>query len=653
MNPAAPEMTIRKPASHFHSSGRLVARVQECVRHVLFLLHSRAMVHLQGIERVLLLALAGVSGFLFWKRFGPVVRLIRTAKANPDFSLRPLAPRIRAFLWEVLAQGKVIKDRPAAGIAHAFVFWGFCAFAFVTLNHFAMGVGLRLIDRGSAWGAAYLAFAALFAVAVAVSIAGLTFRRFVLRPRWLGAVAPESGFIAFLIFTLMVTFLADVYLLEEGNRWIWWAHTLSLLVFLPLVPHTKHLHLILSPAAIFAKRDGFSRIPALAGDEDFGLETGKDITRIEALQAFSCVQCGRCTEHCPAYNTGKTLNPKEIILGVRGYLKEHGAGGTAALTEAHIAPQAIFQCTTCGACENQCPVGIQHLPTIIGLRRGMVNTGKWEDDYGGKLFRNLERGNALGFPGTDRQKFIDKNALPVFDGTQEYCLWLGCMGAYDPQGREIVVALVEVMRYLGITFGVLRKEKCTADPARRLGNDYVFSQLAEANIEHIRESKAVKLLSICPHCVRTISEDWKEAGGGFDIVHHTELLAQLQDRLPRRDGGGKIVYHDPCYLGRYRGVYDEPRAVLSRFGEVAEPERTRDRSFCCGAGGGMMFLGEEHGKRVNVERAEQLVKTEAQVVGTACPFCQTMFRDALAQVSSAPPKLLDVAQIAAAALQGR
>jgi Fe-S oxidoreductase len=364
------------------------------------------------------------------------------------------------------------------------------------------------------------------------------------------------------------------------------------------------------------------------------------------------VECGRCTEHCPANRTGKILNPKEIILGLRGYLNEHGPHAEAPLLGAHISEEAVFQCTTCGSCEFQCPVGIQHLPVIIGLRRGAVNTGKWDNDYGAKFFLNLERhGNSLGFPAGERQKFIDTNALPVYDGTQEYCLWLGCMGAYDPQGREIVVALVRVLRHLGITFGVLRKEKCTGDPARRLGNDLLVSQVAEANIETLRGAKVKKLVSICPHCVRTIGQDWREFGGTFEIEHHSELLARLQSRLPEATGAReKVVFHDPCYLGRYRNIYDEPREVIARQAEPVDPGRARERSFCCGAGGGQMFLGEEKGKRVNIERVEELVGTGAQVIGTACPFCQTMFRDALGTVTQAPPKLLDIAQIAAASL---
>jgi Fe-S oxidoreductase len=364
------------------------------------------------------------------------------------------------------------------------------------------------------------------------------------------------------------------------------------------------------------------------------------------------VECGRCTEHCPAYNTGKVLNPKEIVLGLRSYLKENGAAGEAPLLGKHISEVAAFQCTTCGGCEYQCPVGIQHLPVIIGLRRGAVNTGKWEDDYGTKLFLNLERnGNALGFAAAEGQKFIEKNELPIYDGSQEYCLWLGCMGAYDPQGREIVLALARVLRHAGVTFGVLRKERCTGDPARRLGNDLAFSQVAEQNIEALHAAGVGKMVSICPHCVRTIGTDWREAGATFQIEHHSELLARIRERLPEPAGAREtVVFHDPCYLGRYRDVYEEPRAVAGRYGEVIDPRRARERSFCCGAGGGQMFLGEESGKRVNVERAEELAATGAAVIGTACPFCQTMFRDALGVVIQTPPKLLDIAQIAASCL---
>jgi Fe-S oxidoreductase len=604
-------------------------------------------------ERAILAVLLVISIGLFLRRLRPAIEVIRHARATPDFHLRPLGRRFLQFLSEVMLQSKVIAQRPLAGLAHAFVFWGFCAFALITINHIASGFGAGFLSRSHGFGRFYFAFVAVWAVAVAIGIAGLFIRRFFVRPRWLGELSMESGVIAGLIFLLMVTYLWGLAANDatSSGRAAWWLHTLTLLAFLPLIPHTKHLHLALSPITVFLRRPGFSSIPPLAGDEDFGLDTGKDVTRIDALQAYTCVECGRCTEHCPAYNTGKVLNPKEIILGLRGYLKEFDAGGETPLVGTHISEEAVFQCTTCGGCEFQCPVGIQHLPVIVGLRRGLVNTGKWEDEYGAKFFLTLERnGNSLGFPSSERQKFVERNQLPIFNGSQEYCLWLGCMGGYDPQGREIVLALVKVLQHLGITFGVLASEKCTGDPARRLGNDLAVSQVAESNIERLRSANVKKMLSICPHCVRTIGEDWREFGGTFAIEHHTELLARFQAKLPSggHGAGESIAYHDPCYLGRYRGVYDAPREVLAGFGQLKEPQRTRERSFCCGAGGGQMFLGEEKGKRINIARAEELVFTGAAVIGTACPFCQSMFRDALATVTQSPPKLLDVVQIAAA-----
>ena len=615
-----------------------------------FTLHSQLVPQLSWPESVLFLVLLAASIFGFWWRFRKVWRVVRQSKPDADFRIEPVGRRVVDFMWEVMLQGKVISQRPLPGIAHALVFWGFCVFALVTANHFSEGVRLGFLNRLGFFGSLYFDIAAVFAVAVAVSITGLAFRRFVIRPKWLGPLSPESGVIALLIFLLMATYLATFIDGWESSRLLWWAHSLTILVFLPLVPHTKHLHLLLSPVTVFLKRDTFSKIPPLAGDEDFGLDTGKDITELISLQAFTCVECGRCSEHCPATNTGKTLNPKEIALGMRGYLNQFGPASEEPLLGVHLSQEAVFQCTTCGSCEFQCPVGVQHLPMIVGLRRGAVNTGKWEDDYGTKLFLNLERnGNALGFSSSERDKFIQKQELPIFDGTQDYCLWLGCMGAYDPQGREIIVSLVRVFRGLNASFGVLRKEKCTGDPARRLGNDLAFGQLAESNLETLRNAQVKRIISICPHCVRTIGTDWAEYGQAPPIEHHSEFLARHLDQLPARTGEDeKIVYHDPCYLGRYRGVYDAPREVVGKFGTLTDPPRSRERSFCCGAGGGLAFLGEEKGQRVSAQRAEELVATGASVVAAACPFCNTMFRDALAGVSATPPKLLDIAQIAAA-----
>jgi Fe-S oxidoreductase len=442
---------------------------------------------------------------------------------------------------------------------------------------------------------------------------------------------------------------------------------------------------VLSPLTIFLKRDGFSAIPPLSTDEnvdsdDFGLTTGRDLTQIIALQAYSCVECGRCTEHCPASNTGKVLNPKEIILGTRSYLNTFGphsetpllnelrhaqsdaaallssrsaAEGSASPPANYFSLEAAYECTTCGACEYQCPVGIQHLPIIIGLRRGATNTGAWEDSYGTKLFLALEKsGNALGLPSSERDKFIARAALPLFDGTQEYCLWLGCMGGYDPHGREIIADFARIMDHLGATFGVLRKEKCTGDPARRLGNDLVFQTLAESGLATFAAQKVQKIVAICPHCVRTIANDWRDFGIAPEIEHHSEFMARHASQLPSTHNlqlatDNSVVYHDPCYLGRYQNIYDEPRAVIQQQATLVEAPRNHERSFCCGAGGGLAFLGEETGERVSHVRARELADTGASTIATACPFCNTMFRDALTAISENPPQLLDIAQLTA------
>jgi Fe-S oxidoreductase len=622
------------------------------------------------IEMVLLLLLCAASAAMFLWRLWPIAGNIWRSKKDADFSFAPVGRRVWVFVWEVLCQAKVIRQRPLPGIAHAFVFWGFLAFALVSLNHLATGLRLGFLQHTGFVGTFYFGFAGIWAVLVAVSIAGLFWRRFISRPRWLGEkVSVESGVIAGLIFVLMVSYLAAFFVADDSVavEILWWTHTLALLIFLPLIPHTKHLHLVLSPLTVFLKRGEFSQIPKLEGDEDFGLVAGKDLTQIISLQAYSCVECGRCTEHCPASTTGKVLNPKEIVLGVRSYLNTFGpASETPLLNEMreesantspdnpvanYLSMEAAFECTTCGACEYQCPVGVEHLPIMVGLRRGAVNTGAWEDRYGTKLFLALEKqGNALGLSALEREKFIAKQEFPIFDGSQEYCLWLGCMGGYDPKGREIIADFARVMRYLGTSFGVMKKEKCTGDPARRLGNDLVFGSLAEAGLKAFEQAQVKKIVAICPHCVRTIATDWREYGIAPEIEHHSEFMARFADKLPKQKGES-IVYHDPCYLGRYQDVYEEPRAVVAAAGSLVEAERNHERSFCCGAGGGLAFLGEETGERVSHVRAKELVATGAQTIGTACPFCNTMFRDALGAVGGEqPPQLLDIAQLTARAL---
>ncbi len=327
-------------------------------------------------------------------------------------------------------------------------------------------------------------------------------------------------------------------------------------------------------------------------------------------------------EHCPANKTGKELNPKEIVLGLRGYLNEFGPQSEEPLLGKYNTQEAAFECTTCGACEFQCPVGIEHVPIIVGLRRGAVNTGAWENDYGAKLFLALERGsNALGMSPAERDKFVEKHALPIFDGTQEYCLWLGCMGGVRSAGTRDCAGA-------GAGDAAPRRElrraaqgKMHRRPGAAAGQRSALPATGGGEPRGVgAESSVKKIISICPHCVRTIQEDWKEFGTPPEVEHHSEFLARLRrPAAVKSKTKRKIVFHDPCYLGRYRNVYDEPRQVAALAGELVEAPRSHERSFCCGAGGGLAFLGEEKGERVSHVRAEELVATGARLLQRPAP----------------------------------
>jgi Fe-S oxidoreductase len=611
--------------------------------------------------KIALLALIAVSLALFAKRFGRVVHRILQANLEPVAPKSTFGRRCWTFFWEVLCQANVIRQRPFVGLAHAFLLWGFAAFLLAEIDHFTTIFGVTVVDRDSSVGVFYFWLVFLFTFCCTIAVATLAFRRYILKSEWLDPITAETSLTLALVFVVMATLLPLWWMAEPSaaRQAIWWLHTLAFLILLPLLPYEKNLHILLSPIALFLKRPGFSQIPALRDAEDPGLATGLDITRLTALQAYSCVECGRCTEQCPAYNTGKELDPRLIAVGLNYYMDEYGPRSETPILEVAISPKAVFECTTCGACETHCPAGIQHLSMIVGLRRGAS-----KDASSQRLIESLtEHGNAMGVSETERDRFVAWQQLPIFDGSQEYCLWLGCMGAYDPRGRAIIQSFVEIMQHLGTSYGVLSKEYCTGDPARRLGNDAITKELANINLKLLRHYGALKIVAICPHCVRTIAEDWNQLQPGepgeehapldVTIEHHTEFLARYADRLPQRDDGPTVAFHDPCYLGRYRGVYDEPRYVLAQTTTLVAPERTRETSFCCGAGGGLIFLGDEGGnQRMNSERAKELIATGADVIATACPFCTASFREAAeTKTEAGAPPFLDIAQIVAEQLR--
>ena len=560
------------------------------------------------------------------------VRLV--AAAPNTISLENPAFRVWRFLVDVILQRQTIRERPVPGLAHALVFWGFVAFGGYTVTEFLDGLGIVDLTQ-TRWFYAYRVALTPFAIAVLAGIAFLIVRRAIFRPVELGkTVSIESVVIGFFIATLMVTFLLGWRLDEESTagRANWWIHALVILAFLALIPASKHFHLVLSPITVFLKSPELGNVPNLDFDkEQVGLEVVKDLGSKTVLDAFTCVECGRCQVNCPAWGAGKELNPKAIILQTQEALL---TGPRDAKLADIYSEKVLWQCTTCGACENQCPVGIEHLPLLIGSRRGLVSNGD-APDYLGGMYNNLERrSNIWGLSYDQRQKFVDASGLEIFDPAKhDVLVWLGCAGAFEADFQKSLRSLFEILRARQVKFGVLSKERCNGDPAKRTGNEYMYQELANANIEDLKAARPKKILTSCPHCVKTIGDDYRKFGYAVEIVHSSvfveELTRDIRGVAP--DGGGSYTYHDPCYLSRYGGKVDEPRELLARFGaQVSEPVRNRDNPYCCGAGGGLLFADkeEEPGSRISDVRFKQLRDTGAGTVVTACPFCSIMLKGA-------------------------
>lgn len=560
------------------------------------------------------------------------------AGAN-NFSTSEAPARVRRFLREVVFQSKVIRAKPWVGVAHLFVFWGFCAFGLYTGVELLHGLGIADLSE-TRWFGWYKAALVPFTIAVLAGITLLLIRRGILRPRALGDhVSKESILIGFFIATLMVTFLLDVFHFagqaEPGmaERVNWWVHMLIILAFLALIPDSKHLHLLISPITVFLKSPRIQTVPNLDFEkEEVGFETVKDLPAKARLDAFTCVECGRCQENCPAFATGKLLNPKRLVL----QNEEALLAGTfdRRLVEVYD-ERVLWECTTCGACEQACPVGIEHTPVIVGARRGLTSNGEAADFLAGP-FNNLERrGNIWGLTYDQRQKFVQSAGLETFDADRhEYLVWLGCAGAFEADFQKSLRALFDILRAKGVTFGVLAKERCTGDLAKRTGNELLFQDLAQQNIEEFTSSRVTKILTSCPHCLKTIGHDYEAFGFHAEVVHSATLVEQLTRDVVMA-GADRVTYHDPCYLGRYADTHAEPRQLLSRFGaEVSEPVRTRDNPFCCGAGGGLLFEEHEPGKRISEERFDQLRATGAGTIVMACPFCSIMLKGAQASANA-------------------
>jgi Fe-S oxidoreductase len=655
-----------------------------------------------------LLLVAGAAGGLFLLRAYELFEFVRLGRPVNRFDDLPRRVELEATV--VIGQRKLLQ-RLLPGIMHAFIFWGFLvllttiagAIGEVFTRHFA----LPLIGHSGWLGLIQDVFAVLVILAIAIAV----YIRKVQRPeRFKGSHLEEADFILLMIMGIMLTLLAlngakiALGINQAPKAWtpisnlvaqpfesmargtvnsfehvFLWAHIVLVFGFLAYIPYSKHLHIFVSEPNVFFSntkaRGKLRTIPIdLEGEGEMSLGAGtvEDLTWKEILDTYSCTECGRCQSVCPAWNTGKPLSPKLLIMNLRDHLFEKGPEILSAkragqdhervpLNPNVIEDEVIWDCTTCGACMKECPVNIEHIDHIVDMRRNLVMAESRFPQEAGLLLRNLESSsNPWGANQSQRADWAKGLGVRILeDGhAPEYLYWVGCAGSFDDRAKKITQAVASVLQKAAIPFAILGSgELCNGDPARRMGNEYLFQELAKQNVETLNGRGVRKIIVNCPHCFNTLRNEYPDFGGNYEVIHHTQLFARLleEGRLrPTAEVNEVLTYHDPCYLGRHNGVYQEPRDLLEAIPGLSTTEMPRHgtRTFCCGAGGARMWMEERIGKRVNMERTEEAISTGADTLGVACPFCLIMLDDG-AKAKGEAIKVMDVAQVVAEATGAR
>ena len=615
---------------------------------------------------------------------------MRAAKPVERFDDLPLRVRNEALI--VLGQRKLFQ-RLLPGAVHASIFWGFL----VLFPTIVMAL-LSCVDRSWTipWLGAqgwFMALVDVFVLAVLAGVLAAAWIRKVVRPKrfdgsHLGEANAILALIALVVLTLLgwhasriaaglnewpahASFLSDwvaqvIPAPRVLERIFVWAHVITILSFLAYLPYSKHLHIATAAFNVFfARTRGRGRLEPLrfdVPDEElrFGVGTVGDLTWKEMVDTFSCTECGRCQDVCPAYATGKILSPKLLIMGLRDQLLAEGptllAGGDLSPVVGNgVSEEMVWDCVTCGACVHECPVSIEHVDHIVDLRRNLVMLESRFPQEAESMLRDVERiGNPWGKPQGDRAAWAEGLGVRVVEEGEpapEILYWVGCAAAYDERARKAAESTVKLLQKAGVDFAILgARESCTGDPARRMGNEYVFQSYAEQNVATLNDSGVTKIVASCPHCLNSLGNEYPDFGGRYEVMHHTELLAELvrDGRLQPKAGDTEITYHDSCYLARHNDVREDPRELVAAVGKPVEMARNRERTFCCGAGGAHMWM-EERGSAINEERVREAAETGAETLAVACPFCTVMLDDGVKGVGS-ELRVADVATLLAESL---